>query len=152
PIQVAVFTNLSRDHLDYHGDMETYFAAKARLFARPEVTLAVINHDDVHGRRLLEKLPDGVKAVSFGHGAVADVHPRRMDFTASGLRRTLVVGADDLDCELPLYGDFNVSNVMAVVAPLHGLGHDAEGIRRALSALTPVPGRMEPVVAESGPR
>jgi UDP-N-acetylmuramoyl-L-alanyl-D-glutamate--2,6-diaminopimelate ligase len=151
-IQVAIFTNLSRDHLDYHGDMETYFAAKARLFARPEVRLAAINRDDAHGRRLLAQLPAGVKAVSFGHDVEADVHPRRIDFTAGGLHLTLAVDATEFECELPLYGDFNVSNVMAVVAVLHGLGHDVADIRRALAALTPVPGRMEPVIAAAGPR
>lgn len=152
PIEVAIFTNLSRDHLDYHGSMDNYFAAKAQLFARPEVQLAVINRDDAYGRRLLAELPPSMQKVSYGHAAEAEVHPNKIEFTAVGLRLTLSIAGTELSCMLPLYGDFNISNVMAVVAVLHGLGYDAAAIGRALGALTPVPGRMQPVAAAQGPR
>lgn len=152
PIEVAIFTNLSRDHLDYHGNMASYFAAKARLFARAEVKLAVVNQDDAHGRQLLAQLPAAMQRVSYGHERGAQVRPLRLVFAADGLQLTLGVGSEQLDCQLPLYGDFNVSNVMAVVAVLHGLGYDVLAIGRALAALTPVPGRMEPVPSAKGPR
>lgn len=152
PIEVAVFTNLSRDHLDYHGDMENYFAAKARLFMRPEVRLAVINTDDEHGQRLPALLRAGVRCVSYGHATTADVHPLAIHADSRGLALTLAVGQEEVAGQLPLYGDFNVMNVMAAVAVLHGLGYDGQAITRALAALAPVPGRMQPVLAAQGPR
>lgn len=145
PIQVAVFTNLSRDHLDYHGTMPAYFAAKQRLFMRPDVTLAVINADDSHGQQLLQQLPAQVRAVTFGAADNAVVRVLACRADATGIGMTVALPDGELAVELPLFGAFNVSNVLAVMAVLHGLGHAAADIGRALQALTPVPGRMQQV-------
>jgi UDP-N-acetylmuramoyl-L-alanyl-D-glutamate--2,6-diaminopimelate ligase len=151
PIRVAIFTNLSRDHLDYHGDMESYFAAKARLFARAEVTLAVINRDDEHGRKLLDRLSPAVRAVTFGRHKKVDARVIDCQPDRQGMTVRVAVADEVLACRLPLYGEFNLSNVLAVVASLYGLGYGVDAIGEALAALTPVPGRMEPVTSATGP-
>lgn len=150
PISIAVFTNLSRDHLDYHGDMESYLSAKAKLFKRPELSLAVINLADTAGARLVASLPAGLPCVTFGDHPKAVVRCRRVRATAEGIAFELKVAGNVVAASAPLYGRFNLDNLMAVAAVLHGRGHDASVLARALSAVTPVPGRMQPVRAADG--
>ncbi len=129
---VAVFTNLTQDHLDFHPDMEAYFAAKRRLFeAGPRV--AVVNRDDEHGRRLAQDLPD---AVTFGLDDVTDLEIR---FTGSRFR------LGDLELSVPLPGAFNVLNCLGAIAAARALGVDDATIARALPEIPRVPGRFEPV-------
>lgn len=151
PISVAIFTNLSRDHLDYHGSMEAYFAAKARLFQRDGIELAVINRDDERADQLLGLLPPTVRAVTYGVDKAADIGVNGWQADKRGMTVQLRLPAGSLECHLPLYGAFNLSNVLAVVAALHGLGHDRGAIGQALAALKPVPGRMQQVPAGQGP-
>lgn len=155
PISVAIFTNLSRDHLDYHGSMEAYFAAKARLFLRDGIELAVINRDDERADQLLRLLPPKVRAVTYGVDKTADIGVdigvNGWQADKRGMTVQLRLPAGSLECHLPLYGAFNLSNVLAVVAALHGLGHDRGAIGQALAALKPVPGRMQQVPAGQGP-
>lgn len=151
PIRLGIFTNLSRDHLDYHGSMEDYLAAKAALFARDEIELAVINHDDAGGRQLLAQLPTGLRCVTFGESSEAEVRALSCQPDNHGMTLTLSLGGQELSCRLPLFGRFNLSNLLAVAASLHGLGHEAAAIEQALAAITPVPGRMQPLLAEQGP-
>jgi UDP-N-acetylmuramoyl-L-alanyl-D-glutamate--2,6-diaminopimelate ligase len=121
--RVLVFTNLSQDHLDFHGDMETYFEAKRRLFLAEPRPLAVLNMGDAHGRRLAEELPD---AITFD--ATAD---------ASAL-----AGVD-----LKLRGRFNVENALGALLAARALGCDDDAIRRGLESVRGVPGRFESVDA-----
>ncbi len=151
PIEVAIFTNLSRDHLDYHGSMAAYFEAKAKLFTRDDIKLVALNQDDASGRQLVERLGDKVTCITYGHDEQAIIHPVAIQTTAQGMQLTLQVGEAMVQAELPLFGDFNISNVMAVAAVLRGLGYDAAAIKRGLAAITPVPGRMQPVKADKGP-
>jgi UDP-N-acetylmuramoyl-L-alanyl-D-glutamate--2,6-diaminopimelate ligase len=141
---VAVFTNLTRDHLDYHGTMEAYFEAKARLFAHDGLTAAVVNLDDPWGRRLLS----GGTAAARSFGASAAGAPG-----ANLCASALVLGghgiAFDLDAPWgrhhiasPLLGRFNVDNLLAVAGVLGALDVDADALGAALSRLEPVPGRM----------
>lgn len=147
PVSVAVFSNLSRDHLDYHGDMDTYLAAKAMLFGRPDIRLAVINGDDPVAPVLVARLNEGVRCVTFGEQGGATVRCVEYHPHEHGMNVVLSVGGCRIELALPLYGRFNLNNLMAVAGVLHGLACDPAGdtVSRGLAAITPVPGRMEPV-------
>jgi UDP-N-acetylmuramoyl-L-alanyl-D-glutamate--2,6-diaminopimelate ligase len=141
---VAVFTNLTRDHLDYHGDMETYGAAKARLFAWPGLKAAAINLDDDYGRRLHAQLPDCVKPVGLSsrgvEGATLRADALRLD--SAGIAFDLVAGSEVHAVQSPLLGRFNVDNLLAVAGALHALGDSVAQIAATLSQLQPIHGRM----------
>jgi UDP-N-acetylmuramoyl-L-alanyl-D-glutamate--2,6-diaminopimelate ligase len=133
---VAVFTNLTQDHLDFHRDMESYFAAKRRLFeAGPGA--AVINVDDPYGRRLAGDFD----AVTIAIDHDADVRARDVRFGLSGSAFTV----DGLELHSPLPGRFNVLNVLSAVAVARALGVDDATIARAVPQAGRVPGRFEPV-------
>lgn len=145
---VAVFTNLTRDHLDYHGDMARYGAAKARLFSRAGLRAAVINSDDAFGRELLASLPAGVQAIgtsSQGTPAnepAASVRAEHVALGADGIGFDLVLGDERRAIASPLLGRFNVDNLVAVAGVLHALGHATDAIAAVLPQLQPIPGRM----------
>jgi len=133
---VAVFTNLTQDHLDFHPDMESYFAAKRRLFeASPSA--AVINVDDPYGRRLAADFD----AVTIGIDNDADLRAENVRFGLAG--STFTVGG--LELATPLPGRFNVLNVLGSVAVARALGVDDTTIARAVPKAGRVPGRFEPV-------
>ena len=151
PIRAAVFSNLSRDHLDYHGDMDSYLLAKVALFTRPNLAQAVINGDDPASQALLARLNDGVRCITFGGQPGATVrcvaclpHPDGMDLR-------LTVGGEAVNVSVPLFGTFNRSNLMAVAGVLHGFGIDPQQLQMALGAVTPVPGRMQPILEAGKP-
>ncbi|WP_372015869.1 UDP-N-acetylmuramoyl-L-alanyl-D-glutamate--2,6-diaminopimelate ligase [Pseudoxanthomonas sp. 10H] len=141
---VAVFTNLTRDHLDYHGDMASYGAAKARLFGRPGLKAAVLNLDDAFGRTLHGSLADGLHGVGVSSRgqAEATLQARELHFDSRGVAFDLVVGEESHPVRSPLLGRFNVDNLMAVAGVLHALGDSAATIAATLSRLQPVVGRM----------
>jgi UDP-N-acetylmuramoyl-L-alanyl-D-glutamate--2,6-diaminopimelate ligase len=140
---VAVFTNLTRDHLDYHGDMDSYGAAKAKLFVREGLRAAVINIDDGFGRHLIGSLPPGVHAIgTSSRGGQADVRAGNLVLGGDGLQFDLVLGDDRRSVRSPLLGRFNVDNLLAVAGALHALGHGIDAIAAVLPRLTPIPGRM----------
>ncbi len=149
---VAIFTNLTQDHLDFHADMEQYFQAKRRLFM-PEPALessapskppaiVVVNIDDPYGQRLAAELPG---AVSFAIENQADYRARdvRMDF--SGCRFVLETPQGERSVALPLPGRFNVANALAALAASHAMGADLDTLVAALERGVRVPGRFEPV-------
>ena len=138
---VAIFTNLSQDHLDFHGDMETYFEAKARLFTPEHARLAVVNADDSAGRRLAEGIAIPARTFGVDHGA--DVRGGDVAVTPEGIAFT--VGG--LAIRSRLRGAFNVGNVLAAMTAARALGIDDDAIRDGIVALVDVPGRMEPVEA-----
>ncbi len=152
---VAVLTNVTRDHLDYHGDVARYAATKARLFAMPGLRHAVLNLDDAQGRAwalpLARRLP--VIGVGFGEVPMADLP--RVHIEAAAVRRGLQLRlrwAGSLhDVRLPLLGRFNATNAALVFAVLLALGMDAGEALRRLTALRAVPGRMEPFEAPGRP-
>src|SRR5690554_112940 len=143
-INVAAFTNLSRDHLDYHGDMDSYFVAKRRLFQSHGVAAAVINSADRYGAQLADSLTDNIRCVRVA-AADADVTCTEVKLHADGLRAWFSLGDEKLLLEAPLYGRFNIDNLMLVIGMLAVQGLDIRAIERALAAVTPVPGRMQPV-------
>jgi UDP-N-acetylmuramoyl-L-alanyl-D-glutamate--2,6-diaminopimelate ligase len=141
--ELAVFTNLTRDHLDYHGTMAAYGAAKQRLFSWPGLGAAIINVDDAFGRTLVATLAADVRCLRYGvEHDDADVVARNVQTSASGLDFRLVTPWGEGDVGTRLLGRFNVSNVLAVAACLGRLGFSFTAIRDALATLDPVAGRM----------
>ena len=138
--EAGVFTNLTRDHLDYHGTMESYFAAKALLVGQlaPD-GVAVINADD----RVWDSLPAAPRTVRFGLGAAADVRARHVRSTPDGSPFTLAIGSRSYDVVLPLIGDFNVANALAAAAAAWALGVSGDTIAARISTMPQVPGRLE---------
>jgi UDP-N-acetylmuramoyl-L-alanyl-D-glutamate--2,6-diaminopimelate ligase len=143
---VAVFTNLTQDHLDFHGSMDAYFAAKRRLFTGgggvepPRV--ALINVDDPYGRRLADELTD---PVTFSLERQATYRASVVETGLSGSRFTVDAPDGDLELESPLRGRFNIYNVLGAVAAARELGVPADTCARAVRSAGQVPGRFEPV-------
>jgi UDP-N-acetylmuramoyl-L-alanyl-D-glutamate--2,6-diaminopimelate ligase len=135
-----VFTNLSQDHLDLHGTMERYFAAKRRLFVEDDRPPAAVNVGDAHGRRLAEELRGG-ELLTFGLADDADVRPEALELGEDGAR----LRAAGIELHTPLRGRFNVENVLGAVAAARLLGIEDEAIAAGVEALEGVPGRFEPV-------
>ncbi len=141
---VAVFTNLTRDHLDYHGDMASYGAAKARLFAWPDLQAAVINLDDAFGHTLAASLPPGLRVVGLSsrNESSANVQAVDLRLDANGITFDLVIGDNPCTVQSKLLGRFNVDNLLAVAGALYALGDAPADIARTLSRLQPIHGRM----------
>ena len=149
---VAIFTNLSRDHLDYHGSMEAYGEAKSRLFSRPELRTAIVNIDDSFGLALARRLvaegrdviactlyPANTEAVPGVRVLLAD----RLQAAPAGLRFNLAWEGRSADGNVRMVAPFNVSNLVAVAAALLARGIDFEALPPVLSRLTPPSGRMQ---------
>ncbi len=149
---VGVFTNLTRDHLDYHGDMETYGAAKAKLFAWPGLRTAVVNLDDDYGRRLFASLPETLQRIGVSARGAADAGIRAGDVAmdASGLAFDLHLGEGTRRVRSPLLGRFNVDNLLVVAGVLHAMGHGIDAIAATLEKLQPIPGRMNRLGGHDG--
>jgi UDP-N-acetylmuramoyl-L-alanyl-D-glutamate--2,6-diaminopimelate ligase len=140
----AVFTNLTRDHLDYHKDFEHYFAAKRRLFdglGAPPPGLAVINANDSWALRLLDA--PNPHRITYGFNGDAQVRPRHFTQDVCGLQATLLTPEGKLDIQSPLLGRANLANIMAAVATGVGLGLPPEKIQQGIANLHAVPGRFE---------
>jgi UDP-N-acetylmuramoyl-L-alanyl-D-glutamate--2,6-diaminopimelate ligase len=138
---VAAFTNLSQDHLDLHGSMETYFAAKARLFTPGHARRAIVNVDDAWGRRLLEE--PSIPLTTIAIDGPADLQATDVQADAHGLTLTI----DGLRLRSHLRGRFNASNVLAAVAVARSLEVPDVAIAEGIAAVRGVPGRVEPVEA-----
>ena len=141
---IAVFTNLTRDHLDYHGDMESYGAAKAKLFSRPGLRAAVINRDDAFGRRLLDGLRSPVRGIgiSASGDVAADIAATGVTLDARGIGFDLRIGDRTRYVQSPLLGRFNIDNVLTVAGVLLAEGRGFGEIVEVLESLQPVAGRM----------
>ncbi len=150
--RVAVFTNLTRDHLDFHGTMAAYGAAKAKLFSWPTLTAAVINLDDAFGRQLYAGLADGVQRIGFSSRGQAEASLRADGLTLSpeGLHFTLSEAGQAYQIVSSLLGRFNIDNLLAVAGALRGLDWNLEQVAQVLPALTPVGGRMSRVGGANG--
>ncbi|HKT30295.1 UDP-N-acetylmuramoyl-L-alanyl-D-glutamate--2,6-diaminopimelate ligase [Dyella sp.] len=142
--EVAAFTNLTRDHLDYHGSMEAYGAAKAKLFVWPGLKAAAINIDDTFGREMAHKLPPDVRAwrLSSAGDAQADVAASGTVTSAEGVAFTVRTPWGEKQIRSRLLGRFNVANLLTVIGCLAALGESFERIVDAIEALEPVNGRM----------
>ena len=152
--EVAAFTNLTRDHLDYHGTMETYFDAKRRLFdgrlgEPPRVS--VINADDEYGRRLSEELSRASgRVLRYAIESDAEVTARGVEFSMSGTRMLLVTPEGEREVTSPLVGRPHVYNILTAAACTHALGIGLDATARALKTCGGAPGRFERVAHERG--
>ena len=144
---VAVFTNLGRDHLDFHDGVEEYFAAKASLFTPERARLGLVNADDAHGRRLAAEAAIPMRTFSLT-GRTADWQAVDVELSAGGSQFT-VLGPDGLavDAGVPLPGDFNVANALAAIAAAAEAGFDTARVARGIATGGGVPGRLERVDA-----
>jgi len=141
---VAVLTNLSRDHLDYHGNMEAYAQAKQKLFGWPSLKCAVINADDAFGVGVLAELNAQSKPVlSYGFSTGADVRGRHLSLHEAGLSMQVTYQQNSVELQAPILGRFNAYNVLAVLSALLAMGVSLEQALPALAQLQSVPGRMQ---------
>ena len=141
----AVFTNLSRDHLDYHGDMDSYCAAKSKLFQQSGLQLAVINSDDPASEKMVRQLPESARCLRYGindHASV-DVRASKVELTAGGVRAWLNTPWGQGELRSSLLAEFNVSNLLAVITAACGQGWPLEQVLAAVPKLQAVEGRMQ---------
>lgn len=143
-IDVAVLTNLSRDHLDYHKTMEAYGAAKKRLFDMASVTHAVINADDSFGQSLININTNHHQLIKYSlTEKAADLMADNIHYHSEGISFTAVLGSESFAVNLPVLGRFNVENILAAVAALSAIGLEAEQLEQAINECYPVTGRMQ---------
>ena len=149
-IDAAVFTNLTHDHLDYHGSFEAYGEAKAKLFRRAGLDVAIINIDDAFGRELTGRT-NAKRVLTYGiESDTADISAAAIQTTPIGSRFQLRIKGSSRSAECRLLGDFNLSNLLAVSGWLQDLGHSLDSIVEILPMLEPPPGRLERVSAPRG--
>jgi len=146
-IDVALFTNFTRDHLDYHGSMASYWEAKRRLFAWPGLKAAVVNVDDEQGA-LLAAEPLALDVWTYAVGGDARLVAREVRYVDGGLAFTLHEGDAAVEVRSTLIGEYNVHNLLAVIGGLRALGVPLADAAAVVPALTPVPGRMQRVPGE----
>src|SRR6184192_4210554 len=150
---VAVFTNLTQDHLDFHGTMDNYFEAKAKLFTalatqkRKRKPFAIVNIDDRYGRRLLDKIDKRVAVLTYGVGTGADFRASNYRGEFSGTCYQLDAQGKSYLVRLPLIGRFNVGNSVAALAAANALGINLRNAVLSLAKAPQVPGRLELVPA-----
>ena len=147
---LAVLTNLGRDHLDYHGDLDTYAQAKTRLFQTPDLGAAVLNMDDPFSAALLETLQPAARVFGYSQTratlpGVTTLRAARLAASADGIDIELAAPFSGQRLRVPLLGDFNAMNALAVAAALLALDWSMTRIADALADCDPIPGRMERV-------
>ena len=151
-MNTAIFTNLTRDHLDYHGDINRYAAAKSRLFAMAGLENAVINLDDNVGRMILANMDPLVNSISYSvENHTADIHCDSIMISATGIDADIVTPWGRGHLESSLLGKFNLANLLAVIGAAGLQGFPLEKILEAVKGLTAVDGRMELVDANAKP-
>jgi len=159
-IQLALLTNFTQDHLDYHGSMAAYWQAKQALFAWPELEVAVINVDDAQGAKLAADLSKGVLAgasrqaidlwTCSSRGQDARLQARHLTRNLTGLAFDVIEGSESVHLQTSLMGDYNVDNMLGVIAALRALKYKLLDIVQICAQLKAVPGRMEKVTGVEG--
>lgn len=151
-IHTAIFTNFTQDHLDYHGSMDAYWQAKAQLFDWPGLPAAVVNIDDAHGARLWARLQGRAMDVwSVSIQGPARLQAKDIGLGDEGLSFTVLEAGHSLRMNTRLVGQYNVSNLLGVLATLRCLGLTLEQAVQACADLEPVPGRMQQIVKPGQP-
>ena len=145
-IDVGVITNITQDHLDFHGDMPTYAAAKSKIAGLiKRGGMLVLNADDPLSGRIFEQLVDDVRILTFGCHAEADITGEILESNSEGTRFRLWQGIRKIECTTPLVGAHNVSNCLAAASAALHLGLSIEEIALGLEDCTSVPGRLQRV-------
>ncbi len=145
----ALVTNISRDHLDYHGTFEAYVEAKLRILGAPGLEFVVINLDDSNYEKILEKTPKNVKIIGFSRFTGLDqrisnqVRASAVVLNEDGLSFTVEYGRSSESLSLPIYGDFNVDNVLATMACLIAIGYSLKQSKAMVAKVKAIPGRLE---------
>ncbi len=153
---VAIFTNLTEDHFDFHRNFENYFKAKMRLFEQlaessKKKKAAVVNMDNVYGRKIIDRMREkGVSVVTFGVKHAAQFRPRSMSLSFRNTQMKIKYGSTRLKIETALIGDFNIINITAALAAAYALKITKAAIEPALKKIEQIPGRME-VIKHSHP-
>jgi UDP-N-acetylmuramoyl-L-alanyl-D-glutamate--2,6-diaminopimelate ligase len=152
-IHTAVFTNFTQDHLDYHGTMQAYWQAKARLFDWPDLRAAVVNVDDPQGAELARQLAgrSELDLWTLSCEGPARLVAQALQVDGSGTRFQVRLGDEVATVRVPVAGRYNVSNLLGVIAGLLSLGLDLNQAVSACRAITPVPGRMESLGGDADP-
>jgi UDP-N-acetylmuramoyl-L-alanyl-D-glutamate--2,6-diaminopimelate ligase len=152
---VGVFTNLTQDHLDFHQDMEDYFAAKKLLFTRELAesskngAQAVVNWDDPYGKRLFQEVV-GVPMMRFGVAPECEVRPLERALSKRGVRALVTTPRGDIEISSPLSGFFNLMNILAAIAASVALGLPVGAVAKGIAEAPPVPGRLERIESSYG--
>lgn len=144
-VAVALFTNFTRDHIDYHGSMEAYWAAKSELFMWPGLRAAVLNVDDERGATLAPALIGLMDVWTYSTQVEARLRASDIAYRDGGLVFTVHEGDASTRVRTGLIGDYNVSNLLAVIGGLRALGFALTDVARVCAQLTPVPGRMQQI-------
>lgn len=151
-IRVGVFTNFTQDHLDYHGSMQAYWQAKTALFDWPGLEAAIINIDDPHGAELhAGLLSRGLDLWSISMRQPARLQAQALDLGRDGLRFVVAEGQERHLLQTNLIGEYNVSNLLGVIAALRALGLPLADAVQACAQLEPVPGRMQRIAIPGQP-
>jgi len=146
----AVFTNLSRDHLDYHGTMEAYAAAKRRLFIDCHPRFAVINHDDPMGKALIGEIANGTQVFSYGTNGSSELRGSVLQMNSSGMTLSISSPWGGGEVHTGLLGAFNLSNLLATAGTLALLGMPWGQVMHQLEIMHAVPGRMQCLGGDHG--
>lgn len=139
----AVFTNLTQDHLDYHGDLISYGNAKAQLLFAPGLMVAVINADDDWANGLAAKAPATVKVIRYSTRAAADIYAQDIELHVGGTRAKIISPWGEAEINSPLLGEFNMGNLLAVIACVCAQGYTLAQLVPLIEKLEPAPGRMQ---------
>ena len=143
-IHTAVLTNITRDHLDYHKTIENYVQAKAKLFFDHQAQSVVINIDDPNGKKWPERLKDKCRVITYSAiNSDADIYARDIQYFEQGVGLSLCINDSWYDLKVPLLGEFNIMNVLAVVSVLVSFDISNEQIIQAIENVHAVPGRMQ---------
>ena len=150
-VDIAVLTNITQDHLDYHGTMDAYRKAKTKLFKLASIKKAVINRDDEYAIDLERLLSSDIELKTYSCKQPADIRLISANFDKRGVSLSVSCCGFKFSADLPLFGAFNVENVLAALATLNVMGWSGKEISDAMENLTSVPGRMELVSREKEP-
>ena len=146
---IAVFTNLTPEHLDYHKTQESYFQAKARLFRMlPLESTAIVNESDPNGIRIGKESKSPM--ITFSRGNGNSLHFNELELTISGIKGLIQAGQLDYEINSKLAGEFNAENILAAVSVAHALGIGKQFIEAGINQCSSVPGRMEFFPLKSG--
>jgi len=147
--EVAVFTNLTQDHLDFHQNMEEYYSAKKSLFSLLKTNgTAIINFDNDYGQKLMNELDSNI--FSFGSKGSGNVRADSWRSSIDGLKLDIAIGNDMMSIKSPLIGEFNVENILAAVSTGLALGIDTKNIISGIEKVTTIPGRLETISLTNG--
>ncbi|WP_439105695.1 UDP-N-acetylmuramoyl-L-alanyl-D-glutamate--2,6-diaminopimelate ligase [Congregibacter sp.] len=151
-VDSAIFTNLSRDHLDYHGDMQSYGESKAKLFAFDSLRSAILNGDDPYTDTLVQQISSDVSVLRYGMvDAAADVRLRNLRLSSDGLQMRLESPWGNASLRCPLLGRFNAMNLLAALTAALQAGVPFNAVITAVESLQSIAGRMEPLRSAGGP-